>query len=74
MWKCIYSSTWFFLQSIFADRYIHRTVLQEESIRRMSSVEFQIKKGNYGVSNFVIVSLTSVVFFSQFSKNWLKFW
>ena len=45
----IYSNGFFFVQTILADRYIHRGELRLVSLERVSSVEYGIKK----ILNFV---------------------
>ena len=40
----IYSNGFFFVQSIFADRYIHRRELRLVSLESSSSVEYEIKR------------------------------
>ena len=40
----IYSTGFFFVQSILADRYIHRRELRLVSLESSSSVEYEIKK------------------------------
>ena len=40
----IYSNGFFFVQSILADRYIHRRELRLVSLESLSSVEYGIKK------------------------------
>ena len=40
----IYSNGFFFVQSIFADRYIHRRELRLVSLESSSSVEYGIEK------------------------------
>ena len=40
----IYSTGFFFVQSILADRYIHRRELRLVSLESFSSVEYEIKK------------------------------
>ena len=72
----IYSTGFFFVQSILADRYIHRTELRLVSLESLSSVEYGIKKffwfsfltGRYRGLTFRENGVNSVDFIHLFSE------
>ena len=71
----------FFVQSILADRYIHRRELRLASLESLSSVEYRIKKifwfssltGRYRGLNFRENRVNSVDFIHIFRNFWQKF-
>ena len=72
----IYSTGFFFVQSILADRYIHRRELRLVSLESLSTVEYEIKKifwlsfltGRYRCLNFRENRVNSVDFIHLFSE------
>ena len=76
----LYNQLGFFVQSILADRYIHRRELRLLSLESLSSVEYGIKKiflfsfltRRYRGSNFRENRVNSVDFIHLFSEIWTK--
>ena len=66
----LYTQMGFFVQLIFADRYIHRREMWVVSLKSCSSVKFKIKKITNFLESSGMNSLTKFAIYSVMSIKW----